>query len=513
MMRQTVRKGAPVAATAVSAPFDFTSDPKKYYTVSKIMEKPLNFINGAFVEAPADRVFQVVNPATHDSLGMIPKFGAKETNDAISAAETAFESWSTTLPRARAVILRRWHDLMIEYGDNLGAIITRESGKPIAEGHGESVYAARFLEWYANEAERIYGDIIPSPRHGVRTTVVKQPVGVVGVITPWNFPAAMIARAVGGAIAAGCTCVVKPSELTPFSALALAQLAQEAGLPKGVLNIVTGDAPAIGSALSSSFAVRKLSFTGSTKVGKQLMRECADTVKKLGMELGGNAPLIVFEDADIAKAVAGIMAAKFRNAGQTCVCANRVFVHESIFDKVVEGVVAQVRAFRVGYSLDPKVGNFGPLINPQAVDRVEALCNDAVKAGAKVLTGGKRGPPNGNFFEPTVLTNVTHDMSVCQSEIFGPLLPILSFKNEDDVVRLANSTRAGLASYVFTENYKRQWRLSEKLQFGMIGINDGIVSTPVAPFGGIKESGLGRDGSKYGIDAFVDIKYVLHSNL
>lgn len=512
-MRHCVRQLAPAAA--VVRPFDFTTDQKKYFTSPHILEAPLNYINGTFVQAASGNTLPVVNPSTHEILGCIPKFGAKETNDAIHAAESAFESWSKTLPRDRAVILRRWHDLMIAYGDNLGAIITRECGKPIAEGHGENIYAARFLEWYANEAERIYGDIIPSPRHNVRTTVVKQAVGVVGVITPWNFPSAMITRAVGGAIAAGCTCVVKPSELTPFSALALAQIAEQAGLPKGVLNIVTGDAPAIGSALTSSFAVRKLSFTGSTKTGKLLMRESADTVKKLGMELGGNAPLIVFEDADVPKAVAGIIAAKFRNAGQTCVCANRVFVHERILDQVVKGVVAKVREFRVGYALDSSVANFGPLINPQAVDRVEALCNEAVKFGAKVEIGGRR-PANlskGNFFEPTVLTNVTHDMQVCQSEIFGPLLPIVSFKDELEVVRLANSTRAGLACYVFTENYKRQWRMSEQLQFGMVGINDGVVSTPVAPFGGIKESGLGRDGSKYGIDAFVDIKYVLHSNL
>lgn len=502
-------------AAAAALPFDFDTDPKKYYTSPTILDEPLNYINGIFVApAPGTTSLDVVNPATHKRLGSIPNFGARETQEAINAAEAAFGTWSKTLPRDRAVILRKWHDLLMKHGDNLGAIITREAGKPIAEGSGENIYSARFLEWYANEAERIYGDIIPSPRRGVRTTVIKQPVGVVGVITPWNFPSAMITRAVGGAIAAGCTCVVKPSELTPFSALALAQLAQEAGLPKGVLNIVTGDAPAIGSALADSFAVRKLSFTGSTKVGKHLMRQCADTVKKLGMELGGNAPIIVFEDADISVAVAGIMAAKFRNAGQTCVCANRVFVHETIFDKVVAGVVAKVKEMRVGDALDPNNANFGPLINPQAVDRVEHLCNDAVRQGAKVLTGGRRAPGLvGNFFEPTVLTNVTHDMNVCQSEIFGPLLPILSFKSEDEVIALANSTRAGLASYFFTDDYKRQFRVSEALQFGMVGINDGIVSTPVAPFGGIKESGLGRDGSKYGIDAFVDIKYVLHSNL
>lgn len=506
-----LRRGT-LRLAAAALPFDFVSDPKLYFTRPRILDSAFNYINGEFVEAKG-AVLDVVNPSTHEILGTTPKFGAKETNEAIAAAQTAFESWSRTLPRDRAVILRKWHDLLIKYNDNLGAIITREAGKPIAEGYGENVYAARYLDWYAGEAERVYGDFIPGPRVGVKTTVIKQPVGVVGIVTPWNFPSAMITRAAGGALAAGCTVVVKPSELTPFSAIALAQTAHEAGVPKGVFNVVTGDAPAIGEALTSSFAVRKISFTGSTKTGKMLMKNSCDTVKKLAMELGGNAPFIIFDDADIDKAVAGVMAAKFRNAGQTCVCANRLFVHESIHDVVVAKIVDKVKAFKVGYSLDATKANFGPLINPQAVDRVEAQCNEAVARGASAITGGKRISGPGNFFEPTVLVNVTHDMDVCQSEIFGPLLPILKFKDEEEVLRLANSTKAGLAAYFFTENYKRQWRVSEKLQFGMVGINDGIMSAPNAPFGGVKESGLGRDGSKYGIDAFLDIKYVLHSNL
>lgn len=503
-----------IAAAAASLPFDFETDPKAYFSRPQLLDHPVNYIDGHFVRpAAGQQVWSVVNPATHESLGSIPDFGFDEANRAIAAAQVAFESWSRTVARDRAVILRRWHDLMVKHNDNLGAIITREAGKPIAEGTGENIYASRYLDWYAGEAERIYGDIIPSQRRGVQTTVVKQPVGVVGVITPWNFPSAMITRAVGGALAAGCTVVVKPSEYTPFSAIALAQLAHQAGVPKGVFNVVTGSAEKIGEALTSSFNVRKISFTGSTKTGKLLMKNSVDTVKKLAMELGGNAPFIIFDDADIDKAVAGVMAAKFRNAGQTCVCANRLFVHESIHDTVVSKIVERVKQFKVGYALDPAVANFGPLINPQAVDRVEALCNSALKAGAVAVTGGKRVKGGGNFFEPTVLLNVTHDMECCQAEIFGPLLPVVKFKTEEEVIAMANSTRAGLAGYFFTEDYKRQWRVSEKLQFGMVGINDGIMSAPNAPFGGVKESGLGRDGSKYGIDAFLDIKYVLHSNL
>lgn len=505
LRRNTVKKA--------SAVFNFT-DPKAYFRTPAVMDQPWYFIDNNFISpASGDQTLDVVNPATQKKIGVIPFNGVAETKQAIAAAEAAFPQWSKTMPRDRAVLLRKWHDLLMQHQDNLAAILTRECGKPIAEAVGENTYSARFLDWYAGEAERVYGDIIGGPRPGVRTTVVKQPVGVVGVVTPWNFPSAMITRAVGGALAAGCTVVVKPSELTPFSALALAQLAVEAGFPKGVLNIVMGDAPAIGTALTESPIVRKLSFTGSTKTGKLLMKQSCDTVKKLAMELGGNAPCIVFEDADVERAVNGIMASKFRNAGQTCVCTNRLFVHESLYDTVVKKLVEKVSQFKVGESLDANVANFGPLINPSAVDRVEALCNDAVRNGARVAIGGKRGPSSGNFFEPTILVDVKHTMDVCQSEIFGPILPVISFTNEADVIALANSTSAGLAAYFFTENYKRQWRVSESLKFGMVGINDGIISAPNAPFGGVKESGLGRDGSKYGIDAFVDIKYVLHSNL
>ena len=478
-----------------------------------ILSTPFNYIDGKFVSpSDAKQVLSVENPATYEPLGVIPNSGALETEQAIAAAQKAFPAWANMLPRDRAVILRKWADLLMKHQDNLAAIITRECGKPIAEAVGENAYSARYVEWYAGEAERVYGDIIGGPRHNIRTTVIKQPVGVVGIITPWNFPSAMITRAAAGALAAGCTVVVKPSEFTPFSALALAELAHEAGIPKGVFNVVTGDAAQIGKALTTSFDVRKISFTGSTRTGKILMKDSCDTVKKLAMELGGNAPCIIFRDADMDRAVDGIMASKFRNAGQTCICTNRLFIHESIFDKVIEKVLAKIAALKVGYALDG-TNTFGPLINRAAVDRVENLVKEAVAGGAVVRCGGSRVAGPGNFYLPTLLTNVSHNMSVCQSEIFGPVLPALSFTDDEAVIELANSTRAGLASYFFTEDYKKQWKVSEKLRFGMVGINEGIISATNAPFGGVKESGLGRDGSKYGIDAFLDIKYVLHSNL
>jgi succinate-semialdehyde dehydrogenase/glutarate-semialdehyde dehydrogenase len=484
-----------------------------YATSPTILSGAYNYFDGKFVSpSNTKQVLSVENPATHQSLGVVPNFGEAETEQAIKAAQQAFPGWANVLPRERAVLLRKWSDLMMKHQENLAAIITRESGKPLTEALGENTYSARYVEWYAGEAERVYGDIIGGPRHNVRTTVTKQPVGVVGIITPWNFPSAMITRAAAAALAAGCTVVVKPSELTPFSALALAQLAHEAGIPRGVFNIVTGDAAAIGKTLTSSFDVRKISFTGSTRTGKLLMKDSCDTVKKLAMELGGNAPCIVFRDADIDRAVEGIMMSKFRNAGQTCICTNRLFIHESIFEVVVEKVLAKIAALKIGNGLEKGV-SFGPVINRQAVDRIEGLVRDAVAAGAVVRCGGSRVTGPGNFFMPTLLTNVSHGMAVCQSEIFGPILPALSFSDDEKVIELANSTRAGLASYFFTEDYKKQWKVSDKLRFGMVGINDGIISATNAPFGGVKESGLGRDGSKYGIEAFVDIKYVLHSNL
>jgi succinate-semialdehyde dehydrogenase/glutarate-semialdehyde dehydrogenase len=498
-----------------SVAFDLRN-PGLYKSKPQISESPINYIDGKFVPAAdGHATMPVLNPVTGKSVGNIPNFGATETNQAIDAAGRALTKWRATLPRDRAVVLRKWADILLDpvVADNVSSIMSRECGKPFAESMGENVYSTRFIEWYANEAERIYGDIIGPHRHGVRPTVIKQPVGVVGVITPWNFPSAMITRSAAAALAAGCTVVVKPSELTPFSALVLAQTAEEAGIPSGVFNVVTGDASVIGRALTDAFAVRKICFTGSTKTGKLLMKQSCDTVKKIALEMGGNAPFIVFQDADVDAAVRGLIFAKFRNAGQTCICANRVFLHNSIYDEFIEKLATKVRSFRVGNALDPKVADFGPVITRSALERIEAVVAQAVGAGARVVVGGKRIESEGNFFEPTVLTNVTHDMDCCQKEIFGPVCPVLTFTDEDEVLQLANSTTAGLAAYFYTLDYKRQFRVSEKLQFGMVGINESALSAPSCPFGGIKESGLGRDGSKYGIEPFMDIKYVLHGEL
>ncbi|ESL06707.1 aldehyde dehydrogenase [Trypanosoma rangeli SC58] len=440
--------------------------------------------------------------------------GREETLQAIDAAKSAFEGWKNMLPRERAKILYCWAQLMHQHRKSLGTILSRECGKVLAEGMGECQYAGRYLEWYAGEAERVYGDIIAGPRAGVTTTVVRRPVGVVGVITPWNFPSSMVTRSVGGALAAGCTAVLKASEYTPFSALVLAQLAAAAGVPAGVFNVITGDAEPIGTALLDSFDVRKLAFTGSTRTGKHLYARSAATMKKLGLELGGNAPFIVFDDADLNRAVSALIASKFRNAGQTCISSNRVFVHESMHDAFVARLVREiVAAVHVGNSFDVNA-TVGSLINGAAVDKMEALVHDAVAKGAKVELGGKRISGPGYFFEPTVLTCVKHEtMNCCQQEIFGPIVPIVKFSSESEVVRLANATRSGLAAYIYTQDYRRQSRVAEQLEFGMLGVNDVGLSSPSAPFGGVKESGLGRDGSKYGIDAFVDIKYVLESRV
>ncbi|MBY0429599.1 MAG: NAD-dependent succinate-semialdehyde dehydrogenase, partial [Rhodospirillales bacterium] len=455
------------------------------------------------------KVFAVTNPADGTELGRVPDMGATEARRAIEAANAAWPAWRARTGKERAAVMRRWFELIMAAQDDLAMLMTAEQGKPLAEARGEVVYGAAFLEWFAEEAKRIYGDVIPTHAHGKRILVLKQPIGVVAAVTPWNFPIAMITRKIAPALAAGCTVVVKPAEDTPLSALALADLAERAGFPKGVINIVTGQDPAaIGNELTGNPIVRKLSFTGSTEVGKLLMRQCADTVKKVSLELGGNAPFIVFDDADLDAAVAGAMASKYRNAGQTCVCANRLYIQDGVYDafaaKLAEAVTSQLK---VGNGLHDGVTQ-GPLINPQAVEKVERHIADAVSKGAKVLVGGKRHSLGGTFFEPTVLTGVTSEMQVAREETFGPMAPLFRFKDEAEAVALANATEYGLASYFYARDIGRVWRVAEQLEYGIVGINEGIISTEVAPFGGVKESGIGREGSKYGIEDFVEVKYL-----
>ena len=455
----------------------------------------------------AKNKLEVRNPATGELIGFIPKLGYDETTAAIAAAEAALPAWSAKTAHERATILRRWHGLMLTHQEDLARIMTLEQGKPLAEARGEIGYAASFIEWFAEEGKRIDGEILQTPKKGQHLLVTRQPIGVCAAITPWNFPAAMITRKAGPALAAGCTMVLKPAENTPFSAMALGVLALEAGIPAGVLQIITGDAPGIGRALTESPVVRKLSFTGSTQTGRLLMRQSADTVKKLSLELGGNAPLIVFEDADIDRAIAGILASKFRNVGQTCVCANRIYVHDSIYDEVAQRLTAEVEKFKVGNGFDAGVTH-GPMINAAAVTKVERHIADAVKRGAKLLTGGQRHPLGQSFFTPTVLADVTDDMLVCSEETFGPIAPLFRFKDETEVVHRANDTIFGLAAYVFTEDQRRIWRVSASLEYGMVGVNTGLISNEVAPFGGVKQSGLGREGSKHGIEDYLELKYV-----
>nr|WP_305803566.1 NAD-dependent succinate-semialdehyde dehydrogenase [Ahrensia sp. R2A130] len=454
----------------------------------------------------------VLDPATGEQIAMVPKMGADETNRAIDAAATAFESWSKTTAKERAAILRLWYELVVENADEVAAILTSEQGKPLAEAKGEVLYAASFIEFYGEEAKRIHGETIPSPWPDGRIVVIRQPIGVVAAITPWNFPAAMITRKVAPAFAAGCTAIVKPAEDTPLTAFALAALAQEAGLPAGVLNVVTGDAPAIGGAMCDSSDVRALTFTGSTPVGKILMRQCADTVKVMGLELGGNAPFIVFDDANIDKAVEGAMASKFRNAGQTCVCANRIYVQDAVYDEFAEKLTAAVNKLVVGPG-DEAASTTGPLINDAAIDKVQKLVADAMDKGATVATGGVVSDKGPRFYEPTVLTNVTTDMAVTNEEIFGPVAPLYRFEDEEEVIELANATPFGLASYFFARDIGRVWRVAEALDYGMVSINSGVLSTEVAPFGGVKESGLGREGSTHGVDEFTEMKYLMMGGL
>ena len=465
------------------------------------------FIDGAWCAADDGATVDIRNPADGSIVGTVPVMRGGETRRAIEAAARALPEWSKRTAKERATVLRRFAEAMIANADDLAIIMTSEQGKPLAEARGEIGYAASFLEWFAEEGKRVYGEIIPTFRADARLMVLRQPVGVAAAITPWNFPAAMITRKLGPALAAGCTFVCKPAPQTPFSALALAELGRRAGLPNGVLNIVTGDAAAIGSELTGNPLVRKFSFTGSTAVGKTLLAQCAGTVKKVSLELGGNAPFIVFEDADLEAAVQGVMASKYRNTGQTCVCANRLFVHTSVYDEFAARLVTAVSALRVGAGLSGPTDQ-GPLIDERALAKVEAHVADAVAQGARIASGGRRHALGGNFYEPTVLLDVTPGMRVAREETFGPVAPLIRFTDEAEVLRLANDTAAGLAAYFFTRDLARSWRVQEALEYGLIGVNTGLISTEVAPFGGVKESGLGREGSRHGIDDYTELKYV-----
>ncbi|MDR3383657.1 NAD-dependent succinate-semialdehyde dehydrogenase [Cupriavidus basilensis] len=468
------------------------------------------FIGGQWQNADSGATFPVTNPADGSLIGTVPLMGAAETTRAIEAARVAQAAWRRKTARERAQVLRAWYDLMLANADDLAVLMTTEQGKPLAEARGEAVYAASFLEWFAEEAKRVHGDVLATPASDKRLLVVKEPVGVCAAITPWNFPLAMITRKAGPALAAGCAMVLKPAEDTPLSALALALLAERAGLPAGLLSVVTGDAASsieIGGELTGSPVVRKLSFTGSTEVGRILMRQSAPTIKKLSLELGGNAPFIVFDDADLDAAVEGAMASKYRNAGQTCVCANRLYVHDKVYDAFAEKLVAAVQKLKVGHGLEPGVLQ-GPLINEDAVAKVEQHIADALGKGARVLTGGKRHSLGGTFFEPTVLAGVTPDMVVAKQETFGPLAPLFRFTSDEEVINMANDTEFGLASYFFSRDIGRIWRVAEALEYGMVGINTGLISNEVAPFGGVKQSGLGREGSSYGIEEYLEVKYL-----
>ena len=465
------------------------------------------YVNGAWQGAANGETFEVRNPATGGLVGVVPAMGAAETRQAIEAANAAWPAWRKKTAKERAAILRKWHDLMMEHADDLALILTTEQGKSLAEAKGEIGYAASFLEWFAEEGKRVYGDTIPTPASDKRIVVTKEAVGVCAAITPWNFPAAMITRKVGPALAAGCPIVVKPAEATPFSALAMAVLAERAGVPAGVFSVVTGDPKAIGGELTSSPIVRKLSFTGSTPVGRLLMAQCAPTVKKVSLELGGNAPFIVFDDADLDAAVQGAIASKYRNSGQTCVCTNRFYVHEAVYDQFAQKLAAAVGQLKVGRGTEPGVTQ-GPLINEAAVLKVEAHIEDALAKGATVVTGGKRHALGHGFFEPTVLTGVTPAMKVAKDETFGPLAPLFKFSSDDEVIQFANDTEFGLAAYFYSRDIGRVWKVAEALEYGMVGVNTGLISNEVAPFGGVKQSGLGREGSHYGIDDYVVIKYL-----
>ena len=465
------------------------------------------YIDGAWADADSGATIDVTNPATGEVLGTIPKMGADETRRAIEAANAAWPAWRAMTAKARAVILRKFFELIMANQEDLAQLMTAEQGKPLAESRGEIAYAASFIEWFAEEGKRAYGDVIPPTFSDRRILVIKEPVGVVASITPWNFPTAMITRKVGPALAAGCTVVAKPATATPFSALALAELAERAGIPAGVMNIVTGSAGAIGSEMTSNPIVRKLTFTGSTEIGKMLMAQCAATVKKVSMELGGHAPFIVFADAQIDAAVAGAMASKFRNMGQTSVCANRFLVQDGVYDEFAEKFAAAARAMKIGNGADDGVQQ-GPLIDMAAVEKVEEHIGDALAKGARTLAGGERHELGGTFFQPTVLADVNTQMKIATEETFGPVAPLFRFETEDQAIALANDTQYGLCAYFYSRDVGRIWRVAEALEYGIVGINEGIISTEVAPFGGVKESGVGREGAHYGLDEYLEVKYL-----
>ncbi len=466
-----------------------------------------NCIDGKWVQADSGRTLSVKNPATGAVVGEVPALGAAETRRAIEAAARAYPAWRGMLAKERAAILRKLSDLMLANTDDLAIIMTAEQGKPLAESKGEIAYAASFIDWFADEAKRVYGDTIPQNARGRRIIVQKEPIGVFAAITPWNFPAAMITRKAGPGWAAGCTGVIRPASQTPFSALALAVLAERAGMPAGVCNIITGPAAETGAELTANPLVRKLSFTGSTEVGAKLLAQCAPTIKKTSMELGGNAPFIVFDDADLDAAVIGAMASKYRNTGQTCVCANRLLVQDSVYDAFSAKLKRAVEAMKVGNGMEPGVSQ-GPLINAAAVAKVEEHIADATRRGARVLTGGHRHQLGGNFFEPTLLADVPHDALIFHEETFGPVAPLFRFQTEAEAIQLANDTEFGLAAYFYAHDVGRIFRVAEALEYGLIGINEGVISTAEAPFGGMKSSGLGREGSKYGIEEYLEIKYL-----
>lgn len=469
--------------------------------------KQLCYLNGQWLAADKGQTIEVTNPATNEGLGTIPRMGTMETRRAIEAAGAALPGWRAKTAKERAVILRRWFELMMENQEDLAIIMTAEQGKPLAESRGEISYAASFIEWFAEEGKRLYGDTIPSYARDKRVVVIKEPIGVCAAITPWNFPAAMITRKAGPALAAGCTMVVKPATATPYSALALAELGERAGIPAGVFSVITGSSKEIGDEMTSNPIIRKLTFTGSTEIGKQLTEQCAGTMKKVSMELGGNAPFIVFNDADLDAAVEGAIASKYRNTGQTCVCTNRLLVQSGVYDAFAEKLSVAVAQMRVGNGLTDDVQQ-GPLIDEASVLKVEEHIQDAVAKGARVALGGKRHELGGTFFQPTILCDVTPQMLVAREETFGPVAPIFRFETDEEAIQMANDTEFGLASYFYTRDIGRVWRVAEALEYGMVGINTGLVSTEIAPFGGVKESGIGREGSKYGIEEFCEIKYL-----
>ena len=475
--------------------------------------KTAGYINGEWVGAESTNRFNVNNAYSQKPICTLPEMGKTETNSAIEAANNAWPNWRSKTAKERAVVLRKWFNLMLDSQEDLATLMTLEQGKPLAESRGEVVYGASFIEWFAEEGKRTYGDIIPTPSNDRRILVIKQPIGVVAAITPWNFPIAMITRKCAPALAAGCPVIIKPASETPLSALALAELADQAGIPAGILNVVVGtNAREIGETLTSSSIVRKLSFTGSTAVGKILTRNCAETMKKVSMELGGNAPFIVFDDADLDLAITGVMASKYRNTGQTCVCTNRILAQEGIYDEFVQKLSEAVKSLNVGNGLDEGVSQ-GPLINNSAVEKVQEHIEDAIAKGGVIVAGGKRHAKGGTLFEPTVIANATIEMKVAKEETFGPLAPVFKFSNEEEAIAMANDTEFGLASYFYTNNINRVWRVSEALEYGMVGVNEGVISNEVAPFGGVKESGLGREGSHYGIDDFLELKYICMGGL